>query len=306
MVLGPSLTYSCAVWADDTATLEDAQANKHELICRKLDLRPGMRLLDIGCGWGGMVLHAAEHHGVRAVGVTLSRPQAELARKRAAERGLGDLVEVRHCDYRDVSDGPYDAISSIGMFEHVGLSELDGYFARCRTLAPSPRPAAQPRHQPPAPRRKDASPPVRPVVARTQLHRALRLPRRGAARDRRRRLRHPARRLRGPPHGEPARALRVDAALLGAQPGSQLGRRGARGRRRTGPGLAPLHGRRGGRLRARRQPGAPRARDAHHRRGRAACPGGPPSPEPRSGAAPGRVTVRCSTWSADSRGVHPP
>jgi len=134
MVLGPSLTYSCAVWADDTVTLEDAQANKHELICRKLDLRPGMRLLDIGCGWGGMVLHAAEHHGVRAVGVTLSRPQAELARKRAAERGLGDLVEVRHCDYRDVTDGPYDAISSIGMFEHVGLSELDGYFTRCRTL----------------------------------------------------------------------------------------------------------------------------------------------------------------------------
>jgi cyclopropane-fatty-acyl-phospholipid synthase len=134
MVLGPSLTYSCAVWHDDTMTLEDAQANKHELICRKLDLQPGMRLLDIGCGWGGMLLHAAEHHGVQAVGVTLSRPQAELARKRAAERGLGDRVEVRHCDFRDVDDGPYDAISSIGMFEHVGLSELDRYFARCRSL----------------------------------------------------------------------------------------------------------------------------------------------------------------------------
>ncbi len=134
MVLGPSLTYSSAVWRDDTTTLEGAQANKHELVCRKLDLQPGMRLLDIGCGWGAMVLHAAEHHGVRAVGVTLSRPQAELARKRAAERGLGDLVEVRHCDYRDVADGPYDAISSIGMFEHVGLSELDRYFTRCLTL----------------------------------------------------------------------------------------------------------------------------------------------------------------------------
>jgi cyclopropane-fatty-acyl-phospholipid synthase len=134
MVLGPSLTYSCAVWHDDTTTLEDAQANKHELICQKLALEPGMRLLDVGCGWGGMLLHAAEHHGVRAVGVTLSRPQAELARKRAAERGLSDQVEVRFGDFRDVDDGPYDAISSIGMFEHVGLSELDGYFRRCRAL----------------------------------------------------------------------------------------------------------------------------------------------------------------------------
>jgi cyclopropane-fatty-acyl-phospholipid synthase len=134
MVLGSSLTYSCAVWSDDTTSIEAAQAAKHELICRKLDLQPGMRLLDIGCGWGGMLLHAAEHHGVRAVGVTLSRPQADLARKRAAERGLGDLVEVRFGDYRDIDDGPYDAISSIGMFEHVGLSELDGYFRRCRRL----------------------------------------------------------------------------------------------------------------------------------------------------------------------------
>jgi cyclopropane-fatty-acyl-phospholipid synthase len=134
MVLGPSLTYSCAVWHDDTATLEDAQADKYELICSKLALEPGMRLLDIGCGWGGMLLHAAEHHGVHAVGVTLSQPQADLARKRAAERGLGDRVEVRHADFRDVTDGPYDAISSIGMFEHVGLSELDRYFARCRSL----------------------------------------------------------------------------------------------------------------------------------------------------------------------------
>jgi cyclopropane-fatty-acyl-phospholipid synthase len=134
MVLGPSLTYSCAVWHDDTATLEDAQANKHELICRKLGLEPGMRLLDVGCGWGSMLLHAAEHHGVEAVGVTLSRPQAELARKRVAECGLGDRIDIRHADFRDVDDGPYDAISSIGMFEHVGLSELDAYFSRCRSL----------------------------------------------------------------------------------------------------------------------------------------------------------------------------
>jgi cyclopropane-fatty-acyl-phospholipid synthase len=133
-VLGPSMTYSCAVWTDPAHSLEEAQANKHELICRKLGLEPGMRLLDIGCGWGGMLLHAAEHHGVRAVGVTLSRPQAEYAQKRAAELGVEDRVEVRFADFRDVDDGPYDAISSIGMFEHVGLEELDGYFRRCRAL----------------------------------------------------------------------------------------------------------------------------------------------------------------------------
>jgi cyclopropane-fatty-acyl-phospholipid synthase len=134
IVLGPSLTYSCAVWTDTTTTLEDAQANKHELVSRKLGLQPGMRLLDIGCGWGGMVLHAAKEHGVRAVGVTLSKPQADLARKRAAELGLGDLVEIRYGDYREVTDGPYDAISSIGMFEHVGLMQLGEYFSRCYAL----------------------------------------------------------------------------------------------------------------------------------------------------------------------------
>jgi cyclopropane-fatty-acyl-phospholipid synthase len=134
IVLGPSLTYSCAVWTDTTDTLEEAQADKHELVCRKLGLRDGMRLLDIGCGWGGMVLHAARHHGVHAVGVTLSRPQAELARARVREAGLADRVEIRAVDYRDVDDGPYDAVSSIGMFEHVGLSQLAEYFARCYAL----------------------------------------------------------------------------------------------------------------------------------------------------------------------------
>jgi cyclopropane-fatty-acyl-phospholipid synthase len=135
-VLGPSLTYSCGVWTDPGITLEQAQVHKHELICRKLALEPGMRLLDIGCGWGGMLLHAAERHGVHAVGVTLSRRQAELAEKRVAEAGLAGKVEVRYQDYRDVDDGPYDAISSIGMFEHVGLRQLAVYFERCYELLP--------------------------------------------------------------------------------------------------------------------------------------------------------------------------
>src|SRR6185437_10088956 len=94
LVLGPTMTYSCAVWSSPDVGLDAAQSAKYELICRKLGLEPGMRLLDVGCGWGGMLLHAAEHHGVQAVGVTLSRPQAELARKRVAERGLGDRIDV--------------------------------------------------------------------------------------------------------------------------------------------------------------------------------------------------------------------
>lgn len=133
-VLGPSMTYSCAVWSDPSITLEQAQADKYELICQKLGLQPRMRLLDIGCGWGGMLLHAAEHHGVHAVGVTVSRRQAELADKRAAEAGLASKVEVRLQDYRDVVDGPYDAISSIGMFEHVGQAQLAVYFDRSFAL----------------------------------------------------------------------------------------------------------------------------------------------------------------------------
>ncbi|HZP29130.1 MAG TPA: cyclopropane-fatty-acyl-phospholipid synthase family protein [Acidimicrobiia bacterium] len=134
MLLGPSLTYSCAVWLDGTSTLEDAQAAKHELVCRKLGLEPGMRLLDVGCGWGGMLIHAAREHGVRAVGVTLSREQAELAAHRVADAGLDGLVEVRFADYRDVDDGPFDAISSIGMFEHVGRAQLETYFASLHGL----------------------------------------------------------------------------------------------------------------------------------------------------------------------------
>jgi cyclopropane-fatty-acyl-phospholipid synthase len=134
LVLGPTMTYSCAVWEDDTPSVDVAQLNKYELICRKLALRPGMRLLDVGCGWGGMVMYAAERYGVDAVGVTLSRRQAEYALEAVKRARLDDRVDIRVQDYRDVRDGPFDAISSIGMFEHVGLSRLAQYFDRLHEL----------------------------------------------------------------------------------------------------------------------------------------------------------------------------
>jgi cyclopropane-fatty-acyl-phospholipid synthase len=130
LMLGPSLTYSCARFTDATNTLEDAQAAKFELICRKLGLheRPGARLLDVGCGWGSMLIHAARHHDAQGVGITVSPEQAELARRRVAEEGLGSRLEIRQQDYRDVGDERFDAISSIGMFEHVGEERLAEYF----------------------------------------------------------------------------------------------------------------------------------------------------------------------------------
>ena len=136
LVLGPSMTYSCAVFESPTDTLEEAQQHKAELICRKLGLHPGMRLLDVGCGWGSLVLHAATHFGVEAVGITLSKAQADLARRRVVEAGLADRVEIRVQDYRDLDDGPYDAISSVGMFEHVGLDHLRTYFRILHGLLP--------------------------------------------------------------------------------------------------------------------------------------------------------------------------
>ncbi len=134
LVLGETMTYSCAFFPTASTTLDEAQRAKYDLICRKLGLAEGMRLLDVGCGWGGMVLHAAAHYGVRAVGVTLSRRQLEAARARVADAGLDDRIEIRLQDYRDISDGPYDAISSIGMFEHVGLTHLAQYFRGLRAL----------------------------------------------------------------------------------------------------------------------------------------------------------------------------
>jgi cyclopropane-fatty-acyl-phospholipid synthase len=127
-VLGPSMAYTCAVYPSAAATLEQAQFTKFDLVARKLGLGPGMRLLDVGCGWGGMVIHAAQEYGVRALGVTLSRQQAEWAQKAIADAGLSDLAEVRHLDYREVTEAGFDAVSSIGLTEHIGASQLPAYF----------------------------------------------------------------------------------------------------------------------------------------------------------------------------------
>jgi len=135
LVLGPSMVYSCAYFASPHDSLEDAQGRKLDAICRKLRLGAGERLLDVGCGWGSLVLHAARRYGARAVGVTLSEPQAELARERIREAGLEHRCEVRVQDYREVDDGPYDKIASVGMYEHVGAARLDAYMRRLRELA---------------------------------------------------------------------------------------------------------------------------------------------------------------------------
>jgi len=134
MVLGPAMTYSCAVFDPPHADLTEAQEAKHELICRKLGLEPGMRLLDVGCGWGALARHAAVRHGVEVVGVTLSPVQAQWARERNDRDGLSDRIEIRVQDYREVDDGPFDAISSVGMFEHVGAERMRVYFSHVYDL----------------------------------------------------------------------------------------------------------------------------------------------------------------------------
>ena len=143
VVLGRTMVYSCAYWAHapgNAYTLDDAQHDKLDLVCRKLGLEPGMRLLDVGCGWGSLAIHAATRYGVHAVGVTVSQEQAALARRRVADAGLADRVEIRLQDYRDVTDGPYDAIASVGMSEHVGRAQLVPY---ARTLMEQLRPGGR-------------------------------------------------------------------------------------------------------------------------------------------------------------------
>jgi cyclopropane-fatty-acyl-phospholipid synthase len=130
LFLDASMTYSCALFSRGATTLEDAQLTKRELVCKKLALREGERVLDVGCGWGSFVLHVAARHGVHVVGITLSPNQADLARRRVAEEGLSDRVEIRLGDYRDLGGERFDAIASIGMVEHVGANQIDEYARR--------------------------------------------------------------------------------------------------------------------------------------------------------------------------------
>jgi cyclopropane-fatty-acyl-phospholipid synthase len=134
LVLGPTLVYSCGVWTDEGTGLDAAQHAKLDLVCRKLGLGPGMRLLDVGCGWGSLALHAAQRYGVEVVGITVSGEQADLARERVFTAGLAGRIAIRVQDYREVTDGPFDAVSSVGMAEHVGRAGMPRYVSALHHL----------------------------------------------------------------------------------------------------------------------------------------------------------------------------
>jgi len=134
LFLGESLAYSCAIFSRGATTLEEAQQTKLDLVCTKLDLKPGQRVLDVGCGWGSWVVHAAKEYDVHVTGITLSEPQAQIARQRADAAGVGDKVDIRVQDYREISGERFDAIASIGMVEHVGEERIDQYAAQLRAL----------------------------------------------------------------------------------------------------------------------------------------------------------------------------
>ena len=140
LFLDRSMTYSCAIFSRGAQTLEEAQEAKLELVCMKLALTPGQRVLDVGCGWGSFAIHAASRHGVKVVGITLSEPQARMAGERAEGAGVGDRVEIRVMDYRKLPDERFDAIASIGMIEHVGENQIDTYATTlARLLKPGGR-----------------------------------------------------------------------------------------------------------------------------------------------------------------------
>jgi cyclopropane-fatty-acyl-phospholipid synthase len=140
LFLDPSMTYSCAYFKGGATSLEDAQRAKLDLVCKKLGLAAGERVLDVGCGWGSFAIHAAREYGVRVLGVTLAEEQVRLGRERVAAAGVADQVELRLADYRDLSGETFDAISSIGMVEHVGEERIDLYM---RTLGELLRPGGR-------------------------------------------------------------------------------------------------------------------------------------------------------------------
>ena len=250
LVLGPSMTYTCAVYPTADSTLEEAQFEKYDLVARKLGLQPGHRLLDVGCGWGGMVRHAAKEHGVKALGVTLSRQQAAWAQNEIKEQGLDHLAEVRFMDYRDVAESDFDAVSSIGLTEHIGVRNYPAYFGVVRDkLRPQGR------------------------LLNHCITRHNNVPTRtGAFIDR---YVFPDGELIGSgriitdmqdvglevQHEENLR-FHYAKTLAGwcQQSRDQLGRGRRRGRRGHRAGLGPLHGRVPPRLRTQRDPAAPRAR----------------------------------------------
>src|SRR3954453_8570783 len=140
LFLDESMTYSCGVFSRGATTLEEAQEAKLDLVCAKLGLEPGQRLLDVGCGWGSFAIHAATRYDARVVGVTLSEPQARLARRKVEDAGVADRVEIEGRDYRDLAGERFDAIASIGMVEHVGEEQIDVYAGGlARLLAPGGR-----------------------------------------------------------------------------------------------------------------------------------------------------------------------
>jgi cyclopropane-fatty-acyl-phospholipid synthase len=135
LFLDPLMVYTCAYYRDPDGKLEQAQEDKLDLVCRKLRLRPGERMLDIGCGWGSLAIWAAQHYGVRAHGVTLSRAQAEWAAQRIARGGLADRCLVEYRDWRDIpADSRYDKIAAVGIIEHVGIPNYPAFFGGVRRL----------------------------------------------------------------------------------------------------------------------------------------------------------------------------
>ena len=254
LFLGPSMTYSCAVFSRGATTLEEAQETKLEMVCTKLDLKPGQRVLDIGCGWGSFAIHAAERHGVKVVGITLSPPQAErrpAPRRRAA--GCGDRVDIRVADYRELADEPFDAVASIGMVEHVGANQIDVYARQVARLVKPGGPHPQPRHRAAAAHRRRGG----------AVLRALRVPRRRAAAP----VAHPARAgARGASRPSTWRASRSDYATTlehwARNLDANLDGRAAAGRAGAPAGLAALPARGPPRVRERLHLDLPGARTA--------------------------------------------